>query len=75
MPCGICDICTSQRDQMRIALKEALNAGEVNPTDFLLTMRPGHRSFIRDLMANWYKSGAIVANTQTIRWSNNAKPD
>ena len=74
-PCGICDICTSQRDQMRIALKEALNAGEVNPTDFLLTMRPGHRSFIRDLMANWYKSGAIVANTHTIRWSNNAKPD
>jgi len=26
-------------------------------------------------MSNWYKSGAIVANTHTIRWANNAKPD
>lgn len=74
-PCGSCDICTSQREPWRIALKEALNAGEVNPTEFLLTMRPGHRTFIRDLMSNWYKSGAIVANNHTIRWSNNAKPD
>jgi hypothetical protein len=68
-PCGKCDVCTADKQSWRETLRNALDDGPLDPTTFLQSCRPGHRSGMRALMATWYKSGAIESSQSLIRWT------
>ncbi|MGB0149723.1 MAG: RecQ family ATP-dependent DNA helicase [Flavobacteriales bacterium] len=68
-PCGKCDVCTADKQNLRETLRNALDDGPLDPTTFLQSCRPGHRAGMRALMATWYKSGAIESSQSLIRWT------
>jgi len=71
-PCGQCDMCQADRKEWRKALSLALDQGHVEVDSALLGFRPGHRRGVRELLANWYRSGDIVADERRIAWSDRA---
>jgi len=72
-PCGQCDMCQADRKEWRKALSLALDQGHVEVDSALLSFRPGHRKGVRELLANWYRSGDIVADQHRIAWSDRAR--
>ena len=68
-PCGRCDRCTLNRKHLRSELQNALNQGDVHPSEWIAALAPGHRQAARELMATWYRAGTIEANSDRIRWS------
>ena len=67
--CGVCDHCTADKKAMRNAFQLALDKGEVDPHSLILSVAPGHRKTARDMLATWYRSGAILASQHHIKWS------
>ena len=67
--CGSCDRCLSKTAMLKVQLEDRLNAGDVHVQDTLMSFSPGHRQHARDILAQWYRSGEIVASEQHIRWT------
>lgn len=68
-PCGVCDLCTQATTPWATWWSKGLDQGPVNVQNTLLALPAGHRMHARNVLAQWYREGRILANGNEVTWS------